>query len=148
LRGDADLLLTSIRDRLMERRSFDRRGIHVAKADLGIKRTCPNCGAKYYDLNRNPIICPRCGTYFEASSRRPAVAAPIDDEELEVEAAEGTPEFVPLETADEEASGGSDEEDIEIEADDEADAFLEEEEEDGDDVTGIIGEVDDEDEEP
>jgi len=20
---------------------------------------CPNCGAKYYDLNRNPIVCPR-----------------------------------------------------------------------------------------
>ena len=37
----------------------------MAKPELGIKRTCPNCGNKYYDLNRDPIVCPSCGTIFE-----------------------------------------------------------------------------------
>jgi uncharacterized protein (TIGR02300 family) len=43
----------------------------VAKADLGIKRQCQSCGAKFYDLKRNPITCPKCSTVFvvEAPSR-------------------------------------------------------------------------------
>jgi hypothetical protein len=50
----------------------------VAKAELGTKRVCPNCGTKYYDLNKNPIICPKCGTYFEAPTRpRAAPVAPV-----------------------------------------------------------------------
>ena len=37
----------------------------MTKAELGTKRLCPNCGARYYDLNHDPIVCPRCGTEFE-----------------------------------------------------------------------------------
>ncbi|WP_341760495.1 TIGR02300 family protein [Candidatus Endowatersipora endosymbiont of Watersipora subatra] len=33
----------------------------MAKAELGRKCLCSSCAAKYYDLNRNPIICPKCG---------------------------------------------------------------------------------------
>ena len=30
------------------------------KAERGTKRTCqnPECGSRFYDLNRDPIICP------------------------------------------------------------------------------------------
>jgi uncharacterized protein (TIGR02300 family) len=28
------------------------------KAELGEKRICPECGAKFYDLTRNPATCP------------------------------------------------------------------------------------------
>jgi uncharacterized protein (TIGR02300 family) len=117
---------------------------HVAKADLGTKRICPNCGAKYYDLNRDPIICPRCGTQFEASSRTRAAVSQVDDDEVEETETEGA-EFISLEEADAEVSGGEDEdEDIDT-ADDAEDAFLEpEEEEEGDDVADIVGDVDDE----
>ena len=38
----------------------------MAKPELGLKRLCPSCGAKYYDLNRNPILCPKCGAQFDA----------------------------------------------------------------------------------
>ncbi len=31
---------------------------------LGIKRTCPGCGAKFYDLGKNPASCPKCGKSF------------------------------------------------------------------------------------
>jgi uncharacterized protein (TIGR02300 family) len=33
----------------------------VVKASWGIKRTCQNCGARFYDLNKSPIKCPKCG---------------------------------------------------------------------------------------
>ena len=39
----------------------------MAKPELGEKRLCPNCAAKYYDLNKDPILCPKCGTPFEVA---------------------------------------------------------------------------------
>jgi len=32
----------------------------VLKPEWGEKRTCNSCGAKFYDLRRDPIICPKC----------------------------------------------------------------------------------------
>jgi uncharacterized protein (TIGR02300 family) len=126
----------------------------VAKPELGTKRICPNCGAKYYDLHHDPIICPRCGTRFEgpAVRARAQAAAPEPEEEEEEIVAEVAPEaeLVALEEADEEAADtgavkieGDDEEE-EIEDGAAEDPFIEEEEEDGDDVTDIIGGVDEE----
>ena len=37
----------------------------MAKPEWGAKRICHNCGARYYDLQRDPIICPKCGTEFD-----------------------------------------------------------------------------------
>jgi uncharacterized protein (TIGR02300 family) len=37
----------------------------VPKADLGEKQLCPNCAAKFYDLNKRPAVCPKCGTSFD-----------------------------------------------------------------------------------
>ena len=34
-------------------------------ADLGGRRSCQACGAKYYDLDKRPIVCPACGTEFD-----------------------------------------------------------------------------------
>ena len=34
----------------------------MARAELGNKHTCLNCGVKFYDLNKSEIICPACGT--------------------------------------------------------------------------------------
>src|SRR5215207_4587102 len=33
----------------------------MVKAELGTKRTCPSCAARFYDLMKNPIVCPKCG---------------------------------------------------------------------------------------
>lgn len=61
----------------------------MAKAEWGAKHTCLSCGAKFYDMGRNPIICPACDAPFAAAApsrtRRPrkaeakvvAVAAPV-----------------------------------------------------------------------
>src|SRR5690348_10519651 len=37
----------------------------LVKADLGTKRACPSCGARFYDLTKRPIECPKCGFSFE-----------------------------------------------------------------------------------
>jgi uncharacterized protein (TIGR02300 family) len=125
----------------------------VARPELGTKRVDPVTGKKFYDLNRDPIVSPYTGqTYpvsaFETptttSSRGSSRAAPVADTE-EPEVAElGEVELVSLEDADAEqgatAAVETEGEDIEIEEDvDEAEPFLEEEEEGDDDVSDLIG---------
>ncbi len=59
----------------------------MANPELGQKQVCPNCQAKFYDLNRRPAHCPKCGTDFDPEEAlklrnrrgRPA-GYPADDE--------------------------------------------------------------------
>ena len=39
--------------------------IELAKPEWGLKRTCLNCGVRFYDMQRDPIICPSCETVFD-----------------------------------------------------------------------------------
>lgn len=70
----------------------------MAKPEWGMKRLCPNCGTRYYDMRHDPIICPKCGTAFDAEAvvktRRTravavpeAVIEPVADEELDTDIA-------------------------------------------------------------
>jgi uncharacterized protein (TIGR02300 family) len=34
----------------------------MAHAELGTKRVCVACSARFYDLQRTPAVCPKCGT--------------------------------------------------------------------------------------
>ena len=131
----------------------------MAKPEPETKRLCANCSAKFYDLNKDPIVCPKCQTVMElaaVSARRPEPvrAAAAEEEVVAPETADA--EFVSLEEADAEASGkkpaegeaieGADEE-VEIEDEGMDDApFIEEQEEGDEDVTDIIGDVEDEEE--
>ena len=51
----------------------------MAKPELGTKRLCSGCGAKFYDLHKDPILCPTGGTTFVVGaapvSRRADAAA-------------------------------------------------------------------------
>jgi uncharacterized protein (TIGR02300 family) len=130
----------------------------LAKPDLGTKRLCGNCGAKFYDLSKTPILCPKCETVFvvtPVSSRakpEPVAARAAAVAEPEVVAPEtADAEFVSLEEADAEATGAKTPEaaegdEIEIDPALDADAFIEEQEEGDADVTDIIGDVDKEEE--
>ena len=71
----------------------------MTKPELGLKRRCMTCGAKFYDLNRSPITCPKCGTPFQAAplTRAPAPAAVRARDEEEPEAEAAGPELVSLE---------------------------------------------------
>jgi uncharacterized protein (TIGR02300 family) len=134
----------------------------VAKPDLGTKRLCGNCGAKFYDLNKDPFICPKCATATSLAAvtvvrarPEPAARAPAAAPQEEVALPEtADAEFVSLEEAEAEAQGKKPEEviaggDEEVELEDEPmdDAtFIEEQEEGDEDVTDIIGDVEDEEE--
>jgi uncharacterized protein (TIGR02300 family) len=32
---------------------------------LGTKRSCPGCGTKFYDFNKEEIVCPKCETRLD-----------------------------------------------------------------------------------
>jgi len=124
----------------------------VAKPDLGTKRLCAHCGAKFYDLNHAPATCPKCGVVFEAAAvtargrPEPARAAAREVEAAVPESRNA--EFVSLEEADAEVqgkkkpAGAAAEGDEDVEIEDESiddDAFIEEPEEEDTDVAEIIG---------
>jgi uncharacterized protein (TIGR02300 family) len=114
----------------------------VAKPELGGKHQCQNCGAKFFDLNRDPIVCPKCGTVFQgAPAAARAQPASAKEEEADEAPATGDAELISLEDAEapEEKAAAAIDDDVEVEDDDSAeDTFLEEEEEEDDDVTGLI----------
>jgi uncharacterized protein (TIGR02300 family) len=125
----------------------------VAKPELGLKRQCMSCGAKFYDLNKDPAVCPKCGTVFQAVALS-RVAAPVatraaqsEDDESDVETT--GPEMVSLEEveADEAEKDLPIDDDIDVGDDATDDTFLEEEEEGEDDVSGLIdGDIEDDEE--
>jgi uncharacterized protein (TIGR02300 family) len=54
----------------------------MAKPELGSKRVCVACNARFYDLNRQPVVCPKCGTEQPAEQPRPRRVggnAPLED---------------------------------------------------------------------
>lgn len=60
---------------------FCPRDPRMAKPEWGVKRACPSCGARFYDLMRDPIVCPACGESFALEAltrprRGKAAAAP------------------------------------------------------------------------
>jgi uncharacterized protein (TIGR02300 family) len=62
----------------------------MANPELGIKRHCLSCGARFYDLKKSPIVCPKCSTTFEPdavfktkkSRSASVIEAPIDDRRI------------------------------------------------------------------
>ena len=125
----------------------------MAKAELGTKRVDPETGRKFYDLNKDPIVSPYTGksyprTYFE-DSKVSALEEEDEVEDKEVDNEDEGAEVVSLEDADDEAKGGDDlpdmgdDDDVDL-GDDDDDTFLEDEEEEDDDVSDMIGVGDDE----
>jgi uncharacterized protein (TIGR02300 family) len=137
----------------------------VNKPELGVKRDCPSCGARFYDLNKEPAHCPRCEHEFVPEAllkpRKPrredepaegVEAAPKPVAEVSLDAAEKeqkAPKSKRQPGLDEESGeAGEDDlgdiEDIDIDDDDD-DTLLEEDEDEDDDMGGIVsgGEEDD-----
>ncbi|CAN7500091.1 TIGR02300 family protein [Rhizobium rhizogenes] len=125
----------------------------MAKAELGTKRTDPDNGKKFYDLNRDPVVSPYTGkswplSYFEETSA--AKEIPEEEEVAEVDTENTEVELVSLEDADEATTADEipddiGDDDVEI-GDDDDDTFLEaDEDEDDDDMSDIIGVTGDDD---
>jgi len=130
----------------------------VAKTELGTKRVCPETGRKFYDLGKTPVISPYTGKVVpivvpvqsrsrpEPATPAPARPAPVADVETILPETTDA-EFVSLEDAEAEqqgkkpADGAGAEGEEEVEADESLDdaAFIEEQDEGDPDVTDIIG---------
>jgi uncharacterized protein (TIGR02300 family) len=114
----------------------------ATKADRGTKRTCQNtgCGSRFYDLNRDPIVCPMCSTVYTlpvsagpvggaadaAAQRRAKKPEFVDPVVADTPEAEAEDALADVEGAEETIAAGEEE------------TFLEQEEDEGGDVTGII----------
>ena len=123
----------------------------MSKPEWGTKHTCQSCGAKYYDMNRTPVICPKCGAEFDPDallrSRRirttttkadAAVVAPKPDKVAKKKDVEDDPDLDEIE----------DDDDIDalVEDDDADDSLIEDASElgeDEDDVAEVVVEGDD-----
>ena len=40
----------------------------MPKDEWGVKRLCPHCGTRFYDLQRDPMTCPNCAHSYTAES--------------------------------------------------------------------------------
>jgi uncharacterized protein (TIGR02300 family) len=127
----------------------------VAKSELGTKRVCPETGRKFYDLNKTPVISPYTGKVVPIAPpprarAEPAAAKPAPEVAEVVAPETADVELVSLEDADAEAQGkkkvtaegeadAGEDEDVEIDESLDDAAFIEEEEEGDADVSDIIG---------
>ena len=108
----------------------------MAKVELGIKRTCLSCSAKFYDLNKEEILCPACGAEFDPESamklKRGRNAPANDDKPVKEAKKEKTEE---------------DSDDLDVDLDDDDEDVLEDTSDldDDEDVPGVGGSDDDDD---
>lgn len=92
------------------------KAVTMAKPDLGMKRSCVSCGARFYDLAKQPAICPKCGTEQPTEQPRPKRGPMVVDEKLKkravVAGGDGEAEDVEIEDVDADADAAA------LEADD------------------------------
>jgi uncharacterized protein (TIGR02300 family) len=145
----------------------DDEEIRVSNPERGTKRTDPDTGKKFYDLNQDPVVSPYTGksyplSFFEQAmttakaaperARPKAEVAEVEEEEVE-ETTSGGPEIVSLEEADAEDKDDDDNEDgipevedVEVDeelGEDDDDAFLEDEDDENEDFDIDVSSDDD-----
>ncbi|MFO1154442.1 MAG: TIGR02300 family protein [Rhodospirillales bacterium] len=134
----------------------EERRVALAKPEWGLKRTCFSCGARFYDLRREPVVCPVCSAVHDparqprpkrsggAARDEPAVApTPVRGREAEI------PDDQAVETdADEldEAADAGDEGDLDDLGSEENEMIEDASElgEDDDDIGEVMEHIDDE----
>src|ERR687883_954815 len=119
------------------------KGTAVAKPEWGMKRICPSCGTRYYDMTRDPIVCPKCSTPFDPEaflkSRRARPAPPVEKELEPVGADE-----IDADIETEEAEPAEEEEGVPLEENEEDEELIEDASElgeDEDDMAEVIENV-------
>ena len=123
----------------------------MAKITWGTKRTCPSCGARFYDLRRSSVVCPKCDTPYRGEinvkpkrTRVPAEAARQVREAVVIAAAEPKKELGASSEVEKQELGDKELEAIgNVETGKEEDLIEDPSElgEDADDVAGVIDNV-------
>ena len=112
------------------------------KQDRGTKRTCQNseCGSRFYDLNRTPIACPICGAAYVVGAE-PAAIVIVQPEE-KTPSKPKKKEFAEPEANEDETAKEDTLDEVEADKtvdDTDDETVLVDEEEDGSDVSKILG---------
>jgi uncharacterized protein (TIGR02300 family) len=97
----------------------------MTKPELGTKRLCASCGARFYDLLHSPITCPKCSTVLatpDVSSSRVRKATREPEREFERPAETGAQFASPKDAGGE--ADGEEEASVLSEADDDDDEDL------------------------
>ena len=105
----------------------------MPKDEWGVKRICPTCSTRFYDLRTDPMTCPNCGAVFSLESLTAVKARTLRPEKVKPEPVDI--EDLPDVDADEA-----------IEADDDLDDEILEDEEDNVDLEEIADVAPDEEE--
>ena len=91
----------------------------MAKPEWGTKRTCPKCGERFYDLQKDdPVVCIECGTDFKPEPILKTKQPIIVEEKAEKESSEN--EDLDLEDDDLEVGGDDDIDAVSLDGDDDA----------------------------
>lgn len=107
----------------------------MVKPDLGTKRVCPSCAARFYDLQKRPIECPKCAFTFEPEmllkqrrTRVPEPAKAIAPVKAVIEDTEDE------EAEDDDAEASADDEELEEEIPEADEPLIEADAEDGEEA--------------
>jgi uncharacterized protein (TIGR02300 family) len=96
----------------------------MPKDEWGVKRICPSCSTRFYDLRHDPMTCPNCATTFTVESLTAVKARALRPEKVKPETVDI--EDLPEIEADEDAIETADDLDDEILEDEEDNVDLEE----------------------
>lgn len=94
----------------------------MPKEEWGVKRVCPKCAVRFYDLQKDPMTCPSCEVTFDLASLTQQKTRTVAPEKV-------TPK--PVKTVDE-----SEVDDAEVVLDDDAENILAEDDDSNDSNLG------------
>ncbi|MER2507712.1 TIGR02300 family protein [Amaricoccus sp.] len=57
----------------------------MPKDEWGVKRICPTCATRFYDLRTDPMTCPNCGAVFTIDSLTAVKAKALRPEKVKPE---------------------------------------------------------------
>ncbi len=57
----------------------------MPKDEWGVKRICPTCSTRFYDLRTDPMTCPNCGAVFSLESLTAVKARTLRPEKVKPE---------------------------------------------------------------
>jgi uncharacterized protein (TIGR02300 family) len=57
----------------------------MPKDEWGVKRVCPTCSTRFYDLRTDPMTCPNCGATFTIESLTAVKAKALRPEKVKPE---------------------------------------------------------------
>ncbi len=112
----------------------------MAKPEWGFKRMCLSCGAKFYDMQKDPIVCPACETTFD-----PEAATKLKRGRQQVTEDKAKKETDTAASKDDDEDDDDLDDDLDADIDDDDDGVLEDTSDLDDDDVPVVSKTDEDD---